>query len=248
MLVSLKKALKQRLRKLSSKVVWHGESDSYDLQHFGRINAALQTARYLEKHALGAKMFADKFALLTFCAELSKSAFAPNGERHIESLVLEFGVHTGGTINHLAGVLPDATVYGFDVFTGLPEDWRAGFEKGHFAVDGLPPVKENVTLIKGLFSDTLPRFMEDHPNKRVALLHVDCDLYSSTVDIFQQLGPRLVPGSVICFDEYWNYPGWREHEFKAWREWTKQNAVSYKYVGLVPSHQQVAVRITEVRQ
>jgi hypothetical protein len=70
----------------------------------------------------------------------------------------------------------------------------------------LPHVSSNVTLIKGWFDQTLPPFLEKHPAP-VSFLHVDCDLYSSTKTIFDSLRTRFRPGTVIVFDEYFNYPG-----------------------------------------
>ena len=81
-------------------------------------------------------------------------------------------------------------------------------------------------------------FQED-----VAFLHVDCDLYSSTKDIFENLGDRVKSGTVIVFDEYMNYPGWKYHEWKAFHEFISSSKLKYQYIGLVPSHQQVAVVI-----
>ena len=57
----------------------------------------------------------------------------------------------------------------------------------------------------------------EHPGA-VAFLHVDCDLYGSTRDAFAHLGERLVPGTVIVFDEYFNYPNWQQHEHRAFEE------------------------------
>ncbi len=75
------------------------------------------------------------------------------------------------------------------------------------------------------------------------MLNVDCDLYSSTQLIFQQLKVRIVPGTIIVFDEYYNYPGWEMCEFRAFQEYVEVNQVRYDYVGLVAGHQRVAVRI-----
>lgn len=37
---------------------------------------------------------------------------------------------------------------------------------------------------------------------RVALVHMDCNLYTSTSTVLRFLRPHLVPGSVIWFDDY----------------------------------------------
>jgi hypothetical protein len=46
------------------------------------------------------------------------------------------------------------------------------------------------------------------------------------------------------FDEYLNYPGWRDHEFRAFQEFVAETGRQYEYLSVVPSHQQVAVIVT----
>ena len=161
-----------------------------------------------------------------------------------DGLVCEFGVFEAWSTNHIADRLPDRTVYGFDSFEGLPERWRASFGPGAFSTGGrLPRVRPNVRLMKGWFDETLPAFAAAHPGP-AALLHVDCDLYSSTRCVLERLGGRLVPGSVIVFDEYFNYPGWEEHEFRAFGEFVARRRLRYEYLAYNLLHEQVAVRVT----
>jgi hypothetical protein len=75
------------------------------------------------------------------------------------------------------------------------------------------------------------------------LLHVDCDLYSSAVTILTTLKNNIVPGTVIIFDEYINYPGWELDEFRAWQEHVAKHEIKYEYIGRVSRHQKVAVRV-----
>lgn len=156
-------------------------------------------------------------------------------------LVLEFGVFSGSSINYIAKKV-DCVVYGFDSFEGLPENWRDGFSKGHFDVEKLPSVKNNVTLIKGWFDITLPEFIKKH-DANVAFIHVDCDLYSSTKTIFKFLENQISSGTVIVFDEYFNYPGWEEGEAKAFKEFILKTGLRYEYIGYNRLHEQVAIRI-----
>jgi len=158
-----------------------------------------------------------------------------------DKLICEFGVYSGYTINHIAS-LTEQTVYGFDSFEGLPERWRDGFGKGHFKVTALPKVLPNVVLIKGWFDETLPEFIKDH-DESMAFLHVDCDLYSSARTIFEVLELRIRPGGVIVFDEYFNYPGWEEGEFKAFHEFLKRTGLGYEYISYNRLGEQVAVKI-----
>ncbi|PWV51531.1 class I SAM-dependent methyltransferase [Chitinophaga sp. S165] len=161
-----------------------------------------------------------------------------------DGLILEFGVFSGKTINHIAEKLPGHQVYGFDSFEGLPEFWRDGYEKGHFAVTELPQVAANVTLVKGWFDQTLPDFKAKN-DSALAYLHVDCDLYSSAKTIFDMLKDNIVAGTVIVFDEYFNYPGWMEGEFKAFHEFLAETGKEYKYLTYNVKHEQVAVVMTK---
>jgi len=156
-------------------------------------------------------------------------------------LHLEFGVFSGHTINHIARQVA-GPVYGFDSFEGLPERWRDRLGAGHFKVQALPEVRSNVTLVKGWFDKTLPEFLQTHPGD-VAFLHVDCDLYSSTKTIFDCLAPRIKPGTVIVFDEYFNYPGWREGEFKAFHEFVERERLKFEYLNYNRKSEQVSLKI-----
>ncbi|MEO1650873.1 MAG: class I SAM-dependent methyltransferase, partial [Pseudomonadota bacterium] len=70
---------------------------------------------------------------------------------------------------------------------------------------------------------------------------IDCDLYSSTVTVFENFADRIKPGSVIVFDEYFNYPNWQAHEHKAFCEFVAKHDTSFRYIAY--SVQQVAVII-----
>jgi hypothetical protein len=158
--------------------------------------------------------------------------------------VLEFGVATGRTLNQFAHWLPTKPIHGFDGFVGLPEDWTSRMRKGFFARSNLPRVRKNCQLWVGWFDKTLPGFKQKVQLTRpIALLHVDCDLYSSTVTILNELKDNIVPGTVIIFDEYMNYPGWELDEFKAWQEHVARYNIKYEYIGRVSRHQKVAVRV-----
>jgi Methyltransferase domain len=162
----------------------------------------------------------------------------------IDGIYAEFGVNNGGTIRFIARRVPDRTVHGFDSFEGLPENWSGNtMHTGYFSREGRPPrVPTNVRLHAGWFDDTLPAFVESHPGP-ASFLHIDCDLYSSTATIFRHLGPRIVPGTVIVFDEYFNYPNWKGHEHKAFEEFKVRSKLAFRYIGY--SVQQVAVVATE---
>lgn len=195
--------------------------------------AAAATARFVERHAASAEVFHARTDLLRYAATLA---------RDNPGLVCEFGVYRGSSVNLLAQCLPDRPVYGFDSFEGLPTRWRSGFERGSFGTSGtLPRVRPNVRLVKGWFSQTLEPFLASHAGP-MALVHIDCDVYDSTRTVLEALAPRIQPGTVLVFDEYFNYPGWQNHEHRAFREFIRTHGGEYAYVAYNADNQQVVVK------
>ncbi len=149
----------------------------------------------------------------------------------VDGLWLEFGVYTGTSINAMAK-FAGRTVYGFDSFKGLPEDWRADKPRGRYSLDGaLPKVAGNVDLIPGWFEETLPAFLAER-DEPAALIHIDCDLYSSTHTVLTLLRERMVPGTILVFDELFNYPGYEQHEIKAFYEFLREGPVRCEWIGI----------------
>ncbi len=200
-----------------------------------QLRARQQSVDYITAEMGDALIFADRWELLAFAAR----------EAPASGLMLEFGVADGASLRHLAGAIQRG-FHGFDSFEGLPEHWSGTFErKGKFGRGGsLPDVPANVTLHKGWFDQTLPPFLAAH-GEDVAFLHVDCDIYSSTVTIFRALEPKLKPGAVIVFDEYFNYPNWQRHEWRAFQEFLRETGFSYRYLGFAQKNGHVAVRLEE---
>jgi hypothetical protein len=206
-----------------------------DIEFARQFRAAQESAEFADQHMKMAKSYPDKFALLE----------AATGQVEIQGLYCEFGVYRGETVNFIASLVT-AEVHGFDSFEGLPEDWKQGHEKGTFALEALPQVRPNVRLHKGWFEDTIPAFREQHPAVQVAFLHLDADLYSSTRTVFELLGDAIVAGTVIEFDEFFNYPGWCEGEYKAFMEFCRERQVEVRYLGFARQGAQVAARIARI--
>ena len=204
----------------------------FNLDDVGALAVAIECNQYAREHMNGLPRFTTRRDHLNHAIGVAPTS----------GLVLEFGVFSGHTLTLIANGFAHQQVYGFDSFEGLPEDWMPGSEKGTFAVGKLPAVPANAELVVGWFDRTLPGFLDAHPGP-AALIHVDCDLYSSTQTIFTQLKERIVPGTVIVFDEYWNYPDWKRHEYLAFQEFVAQHRIKYRYISLVPDFEMVAVQI-----
>jgi hypothetical protein len=201
-----------------------------------RRRALTTTVDFVQRHLLHVKPAWSQFGLLSSSFQQADTS----GDR----LICEFGVFKGSTINHIATMTPK-TVFGFDSFEGLPEEWSHGLKKGHFAVKKLPRVRENVSLIKGWFDRTLPYFLEQNKGM-IGFLHVDCDLYSSTKIVLDLLQPRLAAGAVIVFDEYFNYPEWEQGEHKAFNEFLAKTGLSFEFISYNCMGQQLAVKLNKV--
>lgn len=214
-------------------------TDSYDLDRVARRIAAETSAEYMIANMRQANNFATDYDLHDWLGSEVDQELLNDG------LVLEFGVATGRTLNHFARLFPENTVHGFDSFEGLPEDWTWYIQKGHFE-QPTPKVRSNVELVVGWFDETLKPFMADKQDKAMALLHIDSDLYSSAVTILDETVKTFRPGTIVLFDEYFNFPGWEQDEFRAWNEAVKKHKIKYEYIGMVTRHQKVAVRITKV--
>ena len=80
----------------------------------------------------------------------------------------------------------------------------------------------------------------------IIFIHFDADLYSSTKTVLDILADRIVPGTVIQFDEYFNYPGWQDGEYKAFKEFVESRDIKFEYIGYLENDEQVAVRILGV--
>lgn len=146
---------------------------------------------------------------------------------------IEFGVYYGTSLSIIAEYMP---VIGLDSFDGLPEDWREGYLKGEFFVPRFMgerpelPFAPNALIVDGLFEDTLPPLVE-RGLPPIGLVHIDCDLYSSTVTALEGLADDLDVGTIISFDEFQDYPGYEQHEFKAWAEFVAEYRVEYTDLG-----------------
>lgn len=175
-------------------------------------------------------LHSSRFSLLEYSL-----ALAPPGGLH-----LEFGVYQGHSLNHLARLHPDRW-FGFDSFEGLPSKWSPNCQKGVFNSHGvIPRVEDNVTLVPGWFSDTLPGFLASIRIQRVSFLHIDSDLYSSASLVLSSLSEELGAGTVIVFDEYVGILP--DDEARAFREWTRKTGHRFVFMGCSPSGS-VAVRI-----
>ena len=117
-------------------------------------------------------------------------------------------------------------LHGFDSFEGLEEDW-IGMEKGraigaYTKSKNLPKVMNNVRLHVGMVQDTLQGFLKEN-TEPIILAHMDMDTYTPGKFVLENIKSRLIEGSLILFDDFYGYGGWRNHDFKSLNEVFKKN-------------------------
>ena len=150
-----------------------------------------------------------------------------------DKLFLEFGVFKGDSINTFAKYLSikQTHIYGFDSFEGIEEEWITHEYNpiGTFSLNKKPPkVNKNVTLVVGKVQDTLENFLKEKNKTKIAFVHMDMDTFVPTQYVLKKIKPLLEKGSVILFDEFYGFPNWQEHEYKAFMEIF--NEKEYKFI------------------
>jgi hypothetical protein len=155
---------------------------------------------------------------------------------------LEFGVAEGTSIRWWVenNRHPGATFVGFDSFEGLPEAWGA-WPKGSFATGGqIPEIPDpRCGFVKGLFQDTLPGWIAGHEFARRIVLHLDADLYSSTLVALTQLLPKLKASDVVILDEFPDLP----QEYRGFSDATAAYSRRFQALGRAQGWARVALAV-----
>ena len=165
---------------------------------------------------------------------------AKENDNENNTFYLEFGVYRGKSINYFSKYVN--TIYGFDSFEGLKEDWvGTNMTKGTFNLNKkLPKLNKNVVPIVGWVQDSLSKFLEEHKPK-INFVHLDLDTYESTKFVLTKIKPYLLKKSIVAFDELYNYPGWEVGEYKALKENFNEN--EYKFIAFSQTGLQAAIQI-----
>jgi len=154
----------------------------------------------------------------------------------------EFGVAAGHSFNWWLDKNDneDSQFFGFDTFTGLPEDWGP-FKKGAMSNGNeLPKINDSRgSFYQGLFQQTLFKFLENYNSKKRKVILMDADLYSSTLFVLTTISQYLNPDDIIIFDEF-NVP---MHEYKAFKEWVESFYIDYKVLGEANNYYHTAIMI-----
>ena len=138
---------------------------------------------------------------------------------------IEFGVAEGSSFRWFLAqnMNPESRFYGFDTFTGLPEDWGP-YKKGSFDNKNKPPEisDKRVKFYQGLFQQTVSGFLSELNNNKRNIILFDADLYSATLYALTRIAPFLKKNDIIFFDEF-SVP---THEFKVFHDFVQSYYVN----------------------
>ena len=155
----------------------------------------------------------------------------------------EFGVWKGEAFKYLIKSFKKG--YGFDTFSGLPEDWHSGNRiepSGAYTSDGNVPDIKGAEFIVGKFEDTLPIFYSKS-RPLASVINFDADLYSSTLCALNYSKPVMDKHTVLIFDEFIINESWEQDEFKALTEFASINNYTYEVIAISFFTKQVAVKL-----
>ena len=126
--------------------------------------------------------------------------------KHLVGNIAEVGVYKGGTAKLICEVKGDKNLYLFDTFEGLPETNANDHfvQKGWLHNTSIDSVKkyledyENVHFLKGVFPETSSPVSEE----KFSFIHLDTNLYKSTLDALEFFWPRMASGGRIISHDY----------------------------------------------
>jgi O-methyltransferase len=155
---------------------------------------------------------------------------------------LEFGVSGGTSFRWWLqyNKNPGSRFFGFDTFEGLPEKFGP-FAKGAMAVaeEAVNVSGSRHSFHKGLFQETLIPFLENYRGTNRKLIHMDADLFSSTLFTLSQLFRFLKEGDIIMFDEF----AVPKHEFKAFMMFVESFYLEYEVLCAANNYMFIAFKI-----
>jgi predicted O-methyltransferase YrrM len=120
---------------------------------------------------------------------------------------------------------PRKRIFACDSFAGLAEDYEH-LKAGTFAT--AVPKLFGVRIVNGFFEDTLTPELAAEVGP-VSFVHLDADLYSSTVTALKWLTPLVQPGTMLLFDEFM---GEDPAEARALAEWQEESGTKLAFIAL----------------
>ena len=167
--------------------------------------------------------------------------------RDLPGAIVECGVFKGASLirfaafRNLFGSPFSKKIIGFDTFDEFPQtSYSQDIKLRNQFVDAAGSIciakqqlldvleykntDQFIELIEGDINETVPKYVEEHPEFRISLLNLDADIYEPTKTVLEYLYPRVVNKGVLILDDYGVFPG----ETSAVEEYFNGNALKIK--------------------
>ena len=151
----------------------------------------------------------------------------------------EFGVWNGISFQYLIKTFKKG--FGFDTFTGIPEDWHNKPSGSYSSFGSVPKIKGG-EFIAGKFENTLPKFFSQK-RPMASLINFDADLYTSTLCALNYSNKVIDEKSILIFDEFLMNDNWEKDEYKALNEFCDSLSISYDVIAVSFYSKQVAIKL-----
>ena len=153
----------------------------------------------------------------------------------------EFGVWRGASFRYLIEIYKQG--YGFDTFTGIPENWDE-LKKGSYSSGGRVPKIKGGVFIAGDFDETLPPFFSK-ARPKASVINIDSDLYASAKCVLRYARKVIDESTILIFDEFLMNEHWENDEKKALEEFCSENNMTFKVIAVSLFTKQVAVKLVK---
>jgi len=151
----------------------------------------------------------------------------------------EFGVWNGISFKYLIKTFKKG--FGFDTFTGLPEDWHSELSGTYSSLGSIPKIKGGEFIV-GKFENTLPKFFSQK-RPTASLINFDADLYTSTLCALNYSNKVIDEKSILIFDEFLTNKNWEKDEYKALNEFCNNLGIGYEVLAVSFFSKQVAIKL-----
>ena len=177
-----------------------------------KLLSAFDQYKYSDEHL--------KFVHIIEAINYMRVAGAAGG---VPQTYFEFGCHSGRTFSSAVNAanflkMPNVLFYAFDSFKGLPftsSENDGYFTKGTYCTSRSEFLRiverktglllDDRNVVQGYYCDSLNTELQNRMPK-AGVVHIDVDLYSSTVDVLRFLKPLLVQGTLLIFDDWFSFP------------------------------------------
>lgn len=148
---------------------------------------------------------------------------------HLHGAIVECGIFKGNSffrLSHFRDLLESKhsrKLIAFDIFGSFPqtdfkddkkhlENFTDEAGENSIELDEIEKIMKyknliNYEFVKGDINKTVPKYCKNNTQLKIALLHIDTNVYEPAVTMLENMYDKVVRGGIIMFDDYGIFPG-----------------------------------------